>query len=756
VRDADWGNPELEVPVASEIIGHDSAGGCNDEHMAVSDKDGQAIECVYYPEIHMRDSRNEPSRLTNHGMPSRRSADLKAKNVWKKWESCFFYGCVGLCATASLNFATKFVPEWGRWYSSSTNLRWQTDAILRGHVTLDSVPIPLRWDLVWDHGIQQVWGLGVTSFRLVFEIIVKAFGFDSFPDKVTFLIAYFICSTCLIATFFETFKTADTLELFATTRKLCMAILLLFAPPFVTLLRTRFEVYEEIVAYGYLYSLISFASLLWVADKPSTPRLLLLSTWSGVGAIVRPTLLFYGIVTLMLGVAIARRNGKLLPVLLATTMPFSLCSAMLCYSNWRRFGAVSEFGHSLNVGVVSHNIFSLKFGSPFQHEPFLSALRDDLGSLFFNKQLNGFDFYKQGCVFGQSPTERWHEMYFTSFDISYLALFVLSCLVWVMSASRSQLSRTLFQNGRKNSIKPGVGEATFEMLGLPWAIMTFVCLFAFYFRSPSMSSRYNIDLLPSVVVAIAALFSSLFNFALKKRRAAFGVSACIASVLWIVFEGVTAKISPTHIAQVPLDAKSIHQAMLATERGTIDYSQQFRNFKSLHQPMFVDQAGQLRIAETGINDEDSAPGDRPVMMPAQSEYQIGDERQVNGGIPFNGTGWNLTNGSVDPAVILFARDPGQLTLSLFSPDGATITQDDIAPIQAKIGLEYLRRQYAEVASNRATIVFDGPHRNRYKDGIQVCFLGFIRVDDLGKKVPALGLKAVSFAKADSTLRRPLQ
>jgi hypothetical protein len=124
------------------------------------------------------------------------------------------------------------------------------------------------------------------------------------------------------------------------------------------------------------------------------------------------------------------------------------------------------------------------------------------------------------------------------------------------------------------------------------------------------------------------------------------------------------------------------------------------------------------------------------------------EANPGGQIPYNGAGWNLTNGAVKPSVILFASDPECVALSILSDKGGQITRDDLAPIEAKIGLEYLSRESTQIVSNRAKIVFCGPRRDRYKAGLQVCFLGFIRPEDLGIKKPAVRLASVSFARTN--------
>lgn len=87
-------------------------------------------------------------------------------------------------------------------------------------------------------------------------------------------------------------------------------------------------------------------------------------------------------------------------------------------------------------------------------------------------------------------------------------------------------------------------------------------------------------------------------------------------------------------------------------------------------------------------------------------------------------------------------------LSLFDHGGTPIASDDIDPIQAKIGLEYLARESVRFGSTNATIVFRGPQNPLYQRGLQVCFLSFIRPGEPGQKTPPVCLSSVSFVRSN--------
>jgi hypothetical protein len=623
---------------------------------------------------------------------------------WKSWSICFL---MALLLAFLLNFLTQFIPEIGAWYSPSSTLRYQTDAFLRGHIALGFSPYGVIWDCVWDHGVQEVWGLGVPAFRFIFELPARLFG-ERFPDRITFLIACSLCYCFLLHTFAKCQDIADSgaglASIWKTLRIACVLTILIFAPPFVLLLRTRFEVYEEVVAYGYLYSLVLFAGLLRVAAKTKSPGLLSLSLWAGVGVWIRPTLLFYGIATLILALGIGWRARVSRRTLVGMLSLFCLSGALLGYTNWSRFGAWNEFGHQLNVDEIFENDFALKFDYPFHHEPFLSAASDEMGTLFFVRELNGFDWYKLGILWGQSSTYRWREMYFTTYDVVYLCLLIASFLLWLRYSKRF---REMWKSvsGQQPALEPEGRRVAcgYALFAVPWGAISFMCLFGFYLWSPSMASRYNVDFLAAIMVSISALVWNLFELNLKGVRIG-GVVFFMLTTLWLAF-GIT------------------HSKLLgAFEQG---------------RPLY---AAQVKMQMVG--------SELPGLPEPLRHYQLGQPELLRG-IPFNCAGWDLETGAVRPAVILFASDPQCVVVSLSILPERNITPEDLAPVQAKIGLEYLARESVTVSANKAVLVFRGPRRPRYQKGVQVCFLGFSRPEDLCREEPVLRLSDVSFERGNS-------
>lgn len=633
-------------------------------------------------------------------------------NARRRW---WFDGVIALYLASMLTLLT--LSDVGRWYSANPVLRWQTDAFLHGHLALSASPYSLQHDLAWDHGVQQVWGLGVPAFRFPFELIARVFGLQAFPDRLIFLIACTLCYWFVIRTFTtlqcKTDSSGTTADNWKRMRVPWVLGVLFWAPPFVYLLRVRSEVYEEVIAYGYLYSLVLFAGFLRAVRSPTAAKLLLLALWSGLGAWVRPTLLFYGVVTVGLACVIAWRARMRVAVLAGILLVFFLCGAGLGCTNILRFGGFFEFGHSLNLetGVSwdTWNTYSLKFDYPFRREPFLSAARDELGTLFFNRKLNGMDFYAPDAVWGQSATLRWHEMYFPTFNVLYLALLIGSILIWIAHFARHCVARG--RSAQSPQLPEAMGSArlksAFAVCAVPWAALSFLLLFGFYLWSPSVSSRYNVDFLPAVMVGISALVWNAFELGYFKAKWQARWCFAIAGV-WIAIAIFVGRI----------------------QSGYYSYT--------------------VRLAE--IQSAAAVSPSSPGTPPELRHYELSSP-DLSADIPFNRDGWNLGDGTVQPAVTLFASDPECVVLSVFKPDGTPITSGDIEPIQAKIGLEYLARDSVQLCSTNATIVFRGPRKSRYQRGLQVCFLGFIRPEELGRKSPSVCLSSVSFARSKLPLAK---
>lgn len=162
-------------------------------------------------------------------------------------------------------YFTGLIPAFGEWYSYDQSFRLQTEAFMRGELALQPVPYGHQPDWVWGNGIQQVWGLGVPLLKLPFEMVAKLFGSFGFPDRFIFLFFYMF----VVAIFFKSLNASLNInprsqERSGLTDSIYIIPILLLAflnPAFITMIRSSFQPYEEVIAYGYLWALMLFALL---------------------------------------------------------------------------------------------------------------------------------------------------------------------------------------------------------------------------------------------------------------------------------------------------------------------------------------------------------------------------------------------------------------------------------------------------------------------------------------------------------------
>src|SRR6266446_2226107 len=107
--------------------------------------------------------------------------------------------CISVLLTLFVVAWTHVVPRWGAWYSDHLVFRLQTERLLNGHIGLSQNPAAISWDLAWGNGtVEQIWGLGVPCWRLLFEGIARLAGQDRFPDRLAFVIALGAVSYVLV------------------------------------------------------------------------------------------------------------------------------------------------------------------------------------------------------------------------------------------------------------------------------------------------------------------------------------------------------------------------------------------------------------------------------------------------------------------------------------------------------------------------------------------------------------------------------
>ena len=525
-------------------------------------------------------------------------------------------------------------------YSASPAYPAQVDAFLAGQLALSTSPDALAHDLVWtDCGVQQVWGLGVPLWQTPFELAARAIGQGPFPDRIALLVwitlAWFVLA--------RAFRKDDEPWWLGGGAVLIAALL----PAFVAMMRGRMGVYEEAAAYAYTASVMLLGGLVVFARAPSRWRYVVLVAAAGLTGLIRPTVWFYGIGTAALATIIyVRAQGKrALPAIAIGAALFVAGGGALYATNAARFGAGSEFGHRINLEALPGNLVATRFSYPFERAGLVEAGVELAGSLFGRPERNASRlFYDRELHVGQSDLPRWREYYFTTFSWPYLPLILaglaLGALAWRTKRDERWLAA--------------------------WAVIGGAPLVWFYLRSPSMSSRYQLDLAPAIVALLVIAWYGAARWAIARRRGTF--APAILGALWL-----TAIVSTKLRGHVGNDVVDRRTATL--QRDAIS-----RSLERLH-PL---------------------PAEYTVTSPEIDRDGIGDELYLNG------AGWNAKTGRVRPGLFFFVEDPQFIEVEVEPAD---------AEVRANLGRDHLA--IAERTGGRIRFAVPADAH-----GLQVAFFAF--------------------------------
>jgi hypothetical protein len=264
---------------------------------------------------------------------------------------------------------------------------------------------------------------------------------------------------------------------------------------------TRFDVYEEAIAYSYLWALGVCGLLLRFYNRPTVYAFLLLCFLAGFSSLIRPTAMVYGFITFGLAVFVLiqlKMPFRLIPIGLALFSVFPLIQLL---TNYLRFGEFFEFGYQRILDMIPVLGFMLKFNSPFAEESFFKAASEMFGSLFLVKELNGLDFFKEYMHGWQADSIRFREYYFPGFSLMLLGTALTG---WVIGLVCKRFDFSVLKLSEK-------AKQTFLIIGV-WSILSFLCLFLFYFKRPAFSSRYAIDFLPALALSTSIFILTGMNF----------------------------------------------------------------------------------------------------------------------------------------------------------------------------------------------------------------------------------------------------
>lgn len=582
-------------------------------------------------------------------------------------------------------YFTGLIPAIGEWYSYDQSFRLQTEAFMRGELALQPLPYGHRSDWVWGNGIQQVWGLGVPIIKLPFEIIAKLFGLFGFPDRFIFLFFYMF----VMAVFLKSLNTAQNLnprsqERLGLMGSIYIIPILVFGflnPAFITMTRSSFQPYEEVIAYGYLWALMLFALLQIFIITRKGYLYLLICLLSGFSPCIRPTLLAYGGITFLIAFFLAKDSTKFRwlgpPV-------FIIGIIFLLVTNHLRFGSPLEFGHRLTLLEIPFTGYLLKFDNSLDGLSFVNAALELFSALFF-VDLHKLYMLDEGLLW-QSDVLRVRELNFKPYDSIVLALLLLS---WLMVAM-------LWIRNRKGNFLPDAGKWKLIKCGGLWSFCSFIMMFYFYSRFPVLTSRYLVDFGPAIVVGIIMLYLCAINLARKKLP--YRVSLPLNITLYIAFSGwvlssvLSAKIVP------------IYQDLSKMERTNVA-------------PVEI---AKKKVAQMRQTEGPSLP----------AGYHCGDI-ETTYGIPYNNIGWKAaTDCGVFWVTTHFLENPTCLAVHVEPVEliDERLNSYSDAEIKVKVGLTPLHRE-SEMLTGRGKIITYCPKEGKMnvadKEGLKLISIGWI-------------------------------
>ncbi|TMQ18295.1 MAG: hypothetical protein E6J90_20510 [Deltaproteobacteria bacterium] len=682
----------------------------------------------------------------------------------------------------ALVWLTGAIPRWGQWFSPQPYYRAQAHALLDGELALSHKPESLALDLAWvDGGVHQVWGLGAPLWLALWEAVGRAIHLSPFPDRIALLLGIVLVLYALVRAW-----SGPGGDRSAASRGAFLFTALL--PGVIAMLRGHVGVYEEAAAYAYGAAMLLLAGTIGMIRRPSTPSYVALLAFAGATGLVRPTVWFYGAATAVIATALYVRHRRSLrraarAVAVASGL-FLAGGGALYVTNLVRFGDGAEFGHRLNLEDLPGNLYATRFGYPFAAAPAGAAARELVGGMFGRPELaQRREFYDTELHAGQSEIPRWREYYVTTYTWPYLPLavagLVLGVVAWVRVRRRKEPEAVETARG------PDLDRDTRWLAA--WAVLGGAPLVVFYLRSPSVSSRYFLDLAPTIAVLlviawrhVAAAFGrlGLAGIAFAGLALWWGVSvigfrnrrAWLPPIGATLADAATSKLIDPLPGPRPLPpgAYDVDDPWLASYLGD---QWQCRCFIDVDRAQACDHAGlpagsdveraagdQWRAIERRV---DPAPVcamadaprtcalDEPEPRAATGEAIDAGRSQVETRIAppvlyRNGTSWDATTGAVGVATYLFVDDPAYLEVEVAPADRSRPDPGTVPRVRAKLMLEELRLVASASTARGVRLLFAGPRTARYRRGLQVVFLAFGPPDRIDQPVSEYTLLRVAW------------
>ncbi len=639
---------------------------------------------------------------------------------------------------------TGAIPRWGQWYGEQPVYRAQAHALLAGRFALSHDPAGLGLDLAWiDGAVQQVWGLGVPLWLALWEAIGRVIHLTPFPDRLAMLFAVVAMMYVLVRAWLGPGGERS----YASRGALLFTALL---PGVLTMLRGRVVVYEEAEAYAYGAAMLLLGGVIMMVRRPSTARYVLLLAFAGATGLFRPTVWFYGAAAAVVATAVylrprLRHRGALRASLGAVALAWGLFlagGAALYASNAARFGAGGEFGHRVNLGAL----YVTRFTNAYDAVPAWTAARELAGGMFTRPELSAHrGFYDAGIHAGQASAPRWREYYFTTYTWPYAPLILAGLALGAVAWWRARRSA------------PGTGGE----LGDPrwretrwlvaWAVLGGGPLVVFYLHSPSLSSRYHLDLGPAVAVLIVTAWR---HAAAALGRGWLGALAFTGWVLWWLVSMRGARVDRGYLAPVGMTAAVASMNRLLDPPAT---GWQIPEAYDISDPWLAGYLGDRwwcrcwldPAGAQACDHRDLAPGDGVERVPGDRPRAIEAARATcppavetwlaPPALWGNGPDWDAATGAVGAATYLFVEDPGYVDVEV-GPAGP-----GFAPaVRARIEREELALVAAASTARGVRLRFAGPRTASDRRGVQLLFLAFGPPDRIDRPTSGYSLLRVAW------------
>jgi hypothetical protein len=502
-------------------------------------------------------------------------------------------------------------------------------------------------------------------------------------------------------------------------------------PGVLTMLRGRVAVYEEAAAYAYGAAMLLLGGVIMMVRRPSTARYVLLLAFAGATGLIRPTVWFYGAAAAVVATALyVRHRGALRGAVGAVALAWGLFlagGAALYASNAARFGAGGEFGHRVNLGAL----YLTRFTNPYDAVPTWTAAKELAGAMFTRPELSAHrGLYDAHIHAGQASTPRWREYYFTTYTWPYAPLILAGLGLGAAAWWRAWRTRP----GR-----PGLERDT-PWRDTPWLVAWVVLggapLVVFYLHSPSVSSRYHLDLGPAIAVLIVTAWR---HAATALGRGRLGAVAFAAWIVWWLASMRGARVDRGYLAPVGMTAATASLERVIDPPAT---GWQIPEAYDVADPWLAGYLGDRWWCRCWVDPEgmqacdhrDLAPGDtvewvrgdRPRAIEAAGAAcpPVVETWLAPPALWGNGPDWDAATGAVGVATYLFVDDPQYVDVEVAPSVGRPAGPGFVPAVRVKIQREELALVAAASTARGARLRFAGPRTASYRRGVQLLFLAF--------------------------------